>query len=777
MSATRGRWSGPTRTPGDSVLAGDQQGLFVIHAVLLHNGNVLWFSGHVEFADYLAESWVWDPTRPISTAFRVRFPTGTDIFCCHHVVLEDGRVLTAGGASAHPDHGTGIKAISVFNTANPAWEKIGEMREARWYPTLVTLEDGRILAFSGRLEQDPAAAPGTPRGIAATVELFNPPFRGPGYRTQDVALTAPHAMALHTYPGLHLVRGGKIFYSGTTWRYEPLLASPTGPVGTFSFRVTGPAAGTWLNEGVSPAMNLREEGTSVLLPPAQDGKILLIGGTRAVGHADTFTGPAAGSNPRSAEILDTRASPPSWSPAGPSGQTSFPRINASAVLLPDGTVFIVGGHNSHKWAPTTPPSLPRQASEPADFPDPHHPAHTTPRFTGTSAFSLAAEIFDPVSNTFSTMASMGDPRTYHSACLLLPDGRVVCAGGVHPTAPPEITPAGGTIPLNLKTMELFQPTYFFRGPRPKITRVLSLEGPQLRYGGTCVVETPDAARIDQVILMRPGAMTHHTDSEQRLVTLGFTRGAGKLDVQVVSDPTLAPPGFYMLWIVDDQRRPCERASFVRLSPRRVRVRTARCEFPRSEVEALLGGGATASFQDALTAEVSGFFPDELGIATATPSAAELAALAPAITFTHPDGSPVPGLAATPRQLFVEDANLPAGQRQRFTFSYALDFSGLEAFGKAVPSGEIPIQPVRVRAEKEGFLGESELTLFGDVYQRVVVTLRRTTGDRFVSVKEIELTGPCESREETDSTVFVSSLPGGSLRAHLSILSDQIDVEA
>jgi hypothetical protein len=775
MSATQGRWSGPTRTPGDSLVSGDRQGLFVIHAILLNTGNILWFSGHVELSEYLAESWVWDPTRPINTAVRVPFPAGTDIFCCHHVVLEDGRVLTAGGASAHPNHGTGIKAISVFNTANPGWEKIGDMREARWYPTLVTLEDGRILAFSGRLEQDPARGPATPRGIAATVELFNPPFRGPGYQTQNLALTTPQTMALHTYPGLHLVRGGKIFYTGTTWRYEPALASPPGPVGTFSFRVTGPTAGTWLNEGVSPALNLREEGTSVLLPPAQDGKILLIGGTRAIGHADTFTGPAAGSNPRSAEILSTQASPLAWAPAG-TGQMNFPRINASAVLLPDSTVLIIGGHNSHKWAPTTPPSLPRQASEPADFPDPHHPVHTTPRFTGTSTFSLAAEIFDPVSNTFSTMASMGDPRTYHSACLLLPDGRVVCAGGVNPTAPPEITPGGVSIPLNQKTMEFFQPTYFFKGPRPRITRVLSPEGPQLRYGGTCVVETPDAARIDKVILMRPGAMTHHTDTEQRLVELGVTRGDGKLDVQVVSDPTLAPPGFYMLWIVDNQRLPCERASFVRLSPRRVQARTARCEIPRGEVEALLGGGTLASLQDVLTAEVSGFFPDELGITTATPSPGELAALAPAITFTRQDGSPVPGLAASPRQLFVEDANLPPGQRQRFTFSYSLDFTGLEAFGTAGPSGEIPIQPVRVRAEKEGFLGESALTLYGDVFQRVIVTLRRTAGDRFVSVKEIQLTGPCESREETDSTVFVSGLPGGSLRAHLSVLSDQIHVD-
>ena len=108
MSATQGRWSASAKTPGDSLMAGDKAGLFVIHAVLLSNGNVLWFSGHVEFADYLAESWVWDPTKPVSSAFRVPFPPNTDIFCCHHVTLEDGKVLTAGGAMPHPNHGCGI---------------------------------------------------------------------------------------------------------------------------------------------------------------------------------------------------------------------------------------------------------------------------------------------------------------------------------------------------------------------------------------------------------------------------------------------------------------------------------------------------------------------------------------------------------------------------------------------------------------------------------------------------------------------------------------------
>ena len=672
------------------------------------------------------------------------------------------------------------------------------MHQARWYPTLVTLPDSRLVAFSGHLERDPnpALPNGTPKrpapGIAATVELFNPPFRGDAANPYKTVTLSGADKVLHIYPGMHLVKGGKIFYTGTNWRYEPILLAPAlapaspdppgAPLGTLSFRVTGPTTGAWTDEGISPSMNLREEGMSVLLPPAQDGKILLLGGCRAVGHAFFFTGLAAGSNPRSAEILDTQKSTLKWTPAGPTGLMNFPRINGNAVLLPDSTVFIVGGHSQHKWAPTTAPSLPRTLPGDADalsplmpWTDPHHPGFTTPRFSGQSTFSLTPEIYDPVANTFTSMAPMADPRTYHSACLLLPDGRVLCAGGVNPNAS-ELNMLGGTMPLNQKTMEFYQPTYLFKTPQPTITRVLSQDGPNIRYGGDFVVETPDAANIDKVVLMRPGAMTHHTDTEQRLVTLEFTKESGKLKVKVLNDPTLAPPGFYMLWIVDNKRIPCKRASFVRLSNRQVKPKITRCVIPKGQVEALLANGSVARFDNAFEIAVSGFLPDELGITTATPAPAQLATIAPVITFKKADGTAVPGLTASPQAMQLEDNALPADKRQKVTFPYALEFGSLAAF-PSLGGTAVPVNPLtRLIASKGDFTGEGQITLIDDVLQKVIVTLRRTTGNEFVSIKEIQLIDQCDSREETDATVFVSGIPGGAVRTGLATLSDQVDVE-
>ena len=66
------------------------------------------------------------------------------------------------------------------------------------------------------------------------------------------------------------------------------------------------------------------------------------------------------------------------------------------------------------------------------------------------------------------------------------------------------------------------------------------------------------------MLIRPGCTTHHTDSEQRLVHLTASKTGGGLRVDCPTDPTVAPPGYYMVFIVDTQGRPCERAKFVRL---------------------------------------------------------------------------------------------------------------------------------------------------------------------------------------------------------------------
>lgn len=577
----------PTVNDGHGHSFPDSRGLFVLHAVLLHTGKVLVFCGHVEISMYAALCYEFDPASPTAVLPAQGFPPGADLFCCHYVTLHDGRVLAAGGSETHGLTGTGFnthgstgsKTIAIYDPLATAtkWSvskapngSPNELGQGRWYPTLVTLPDGRVAVFSGRRERG-ASAPYP--FIADKVEIISQTSTSNlDWSAQD--LTGPGSTkALPIYPGLHLAPNGRIYYTHTNWGQE--IADPT----TTSLLI--PAAATsaaWTDYSLNmPPHPRREEGMSVLLPPAQDGRILIIGGSKALDsgglpildrtgrpagadigpnifdHIDGPTSPPENRDPRQADVMNTTdaSGVPTWSSVGP---MAFGRINGHCVLLPDATVLICGGHNHYKWNSIA--------------------GGTTP--------SLAAEIFTPGASpgtgTFRTVASMVDPRMYHSIALLLPDGRVLAAGGANAnlTEPTVTYPPlwvgrtyGAGTPRNMKTFEFYEPPYMHKGgTRPVIDDVRrnGATTARIEYGQTFTVVTAQAADIDKVSFMRLGACTHHTDSEQRYVRLEFTRGSGELRVTAVSDPNVAPPGYYMLWIVDTTGRVCQMAKFVQLLP-------------------------------------------------------------------------------------------------------------------------------------------------------------------------------------------------------------------
>lgn len=575
---TDGRWSSaatpipvPTATLDDGAghTVSDDRGLFVIHAMLLRTGKILWFCGHVEDAFYAPVCYVFDPKNPGATLTPIPFPPGYDLFCCHYVQIPDGRILVVGGSDPnYVGHGSlGARNICLFDPVSERWSVsrtggvTNQLMQGRWYPTPVLLPDGRVFVVSGRREHPDDAGPeggvyppNPP--IADKVEILSPPNWTPT-ELSGASFTFP------IYPGLHLAPNGRIYFTGTNWGQE--VPNPE----TMSIEVTsGATSASWTpHSGVHPAQQRREEGMSVLLPPAQDGKILLIGGSLALDASDnpvvapggggpaTFDHVAAPTDCFAAEILNTTTTPPTWSSAPGGGATSHGRTNGHCVLLPDATVLVVGGHDNYKWLSMA---------------------------EGTNP-SLTAEIFTPGVG-FRDVAAMNRPRMYHSAALLLPDGRVIVAGGANANdfepgfdgtsdPDPSMYPSGwagptyGMMPLNDKTYEFYEPPYFFKGDRPTITDVQrgGSSSRQVAYGQTFTVITPEAASIEKVALMRLGSVTHHTDSEQRYVSLDFTKGSGELAVTAVDDTNIAPPGYYMLWIVDNQDRPCEEAVFVQLA--------------------------------------------------------------------------------------------------------------------------------------------------------------------------------------------------------------------
>jgi Domain of unknown function (DUF1929)/Malectin domain/Bacterial Ig-like domain/Bacterial Ig domain len=215
-------------------------------------------------------------------------------------------------------------------------------------------------------------------------------------------------------------------------------------------------------------------------------------------------------------VLDMTQASPAWQETSP---MNFPRDYENLTLLPDGTVLASGGESASDGVDLTKAVLP-------------------------------GEIWDPNTQKWTTVASLTNGREYHSTALLLPDGRVLMAGGG------QLPGSGATDQTNA---EIYSPPYLFKGARPTIT---STPG-TIPYGTSFTVQTPDAASITKVALIRTPSVTHAFDQNQRYIPLSFTTGSGQLTVQAPSNANTAPPGYYMLFILNSSGVPSV-ASFVRL---------------------------------------------------------------------------------------------------------------------------------------------------------------------------------------------------------------------
>jgi hypothetical protein len=187
----------------------------------------------------------------------------------------------------------------------------------------------------------------------------------------------------------------------------------------------------------------------------------------------------------------------------------YARRHLNATLLPTGEVLVTGGTSA------------------TGFNNPAGAVH-------------AAEVWNPGTEKWTTLASNSVIRIYHSTSLLLPDGRVLHSGSGD----------GGGSPTE-ENAELFSPPYLFKGARPVITSAPSSVG----YGEDFSVDTPNGASIAQVSLIRLGSVTHAFDQNQRFNQLTFSENGGGLSIHSPANPNLAPPGHYLLFLVNDNGVP------------------------------------------------------------------------------------------------------------------------------------------------------------------------------------------------------------------------------
>jgi len=286
--------------------------------------------------------------------------------------------------------------------------------------------------------------------------------------------------------------------------YPWLQAAPNGQ--TFYF---GPddglsyldidGTGAWQDEGTRDGID-RDYGSYAMY---DTGKILIAGGDRSVKHAvvvDITRG-----RPRISRVRDLNTG----------------RRQHNLTVLPNGTVLATGGNSNG--------------------------ASTVDLNAGV----YTAELWNPATGDWQNLAAMQRTRQYHSAALLLPDARVLVGGG-------GICGTCHTVGYLEKNMEIFSPPYLFKtdGSGALATRPSILSAPtNISYRQSFDIRTELPRNIAQVVLMRPASVTHSVDFEQRRIPLRMSGSRRGLQATAPADAAFAPPGYYMMFLIDDKGVP------------------------------------------------------------------------------------------------------------------------------------------------------------------------------------------------------------------------------
>lgn len=369
---------------------------------------------------------------------------------------------------------------------------------------LAHLIDGRLFLAGGNKDQ-------ALNGIVQT-HLFNP-------ATNSWSL-GPNMAAGRWYPTVTpLTNGEMLITSGR-------VSTPEVRTLAGSLRTLGNAS---LSLPLYPWMDVAPNGLTFYSGPDQTLRALNTTGSGAWqtfgqrdsinrdygGHAIYDTGKmlvaGGGASTKDARVVDFSGGTPQVSATAP---MAFGRRQHNLTVLADGTVLATGGNSSGA------------------------------SLVDLNAGVYPAELWNPDTGQWRTLAPMQVTRQYHSTALLLPDGRVLSAGG-------GICGTCDTVGYLAKNAEIFSPPYLFQAdgtlaPRPSIDAAPA----STTYGAAMTIGTADASAIRKVALVRLGAVTHSNNMEQRYVPLSFTAGPTSLSATVPANANIAPPGVYMLFIID-----------------------------------------------------------------------------------------------------------------------------------------------------------------------------------------------------------------------------------
>jgi hypothetical protein len=448
----------------------------------------------------------------------------------HAALMPNGKVMTFGWS---PSDGVSNRNDgAIWDPITGAFQTLRNPTSNIFCAGTSLLPDGRLFVAGGLEEAT------TEKGIpdlnifdATVFETASPQeFSSAGWtRLKDM----PEA---RYYPSALTLGNGEVFISGGTKANESInttsdLWKPSGEVVRLngaardgkrfypmlfqasdgSIFEVGPREGIYryttdgngsAREVMDRDLIFRDYGNAVMYRP---GKILVIGGG---GAEDNSSGPTATartiniSNPNEITVSDT-------------GSMGTPRRQHNAVILANGQVLAVGGTSG-------------------------------PGYNNGSTGVLSSEVWDPIKGTFKTLASMTTKRMYHSIAILLPDARVLAAGGGRGTADAPDEASG----------EVFSPPYLFNDDGTPATRPSISSAPaSIAYGTPFTVGT-DGPNLARATLVRLSSVTHSTNFDQRFIELPIlARDGNNLTLSVNTDRFVTQPGYYMLFVFDAQGVP------------------------------------------------------------------------------------------------------------------------------------------------------------------------------------------------------------------------------
>lgn len=627
--------------PWSAVISSDD--VVAIHAALLPtvngDGEVILFGGddHDQAANIAGH---WDHSR----RFNCRHPTqalmyvqspNVDLFCCGHAQLGDGRLLTGGGTITFPPESEGIHSHLHFEghrhafTYNGTTSTFSEVASMGFEPGTMKGGGRWYPSLCTLATGEVLAVAGHPAGDDARHNNNRPERYQPvANRWIMVAPTGPDSVpGPDLFPRLHLLRDGSVFVSSALQGNARCIA-------------LDPWTGASHDVCDLPDASYRGfDCPSVLLPlTPNDGyqeRLLLCGGVTS-------------------QLLDLGQANPGWTDVPRTGSAAGKgRTHAGATILPTGDVLLNGGAD--------PANDQSGVMEPELYATPIDHAAGTPSYVGGPG----------------SWTTINEPatvlRNYHSSALLMPDGRVWTAGGNSPNQP------GMPPTATQKQIEIFTPAYP-AGPRPTITSCPTV----LAYGDRFDVQTPQAQQIRAVTLLRCGSSTHAFNPDQRCIFLEFDAlTANRLQVTAPPGGGVAPPGNYMVFLIDTKGRPCAYARFIRVGGQ-MSVFTDRSTFSQHEVQALLSG-TDSSIPDAVYLVVDGFTAQDITGTSDRPSP-------PVLSFTFEDtNTDVPGITASLDDTLYENPTAPSGVAQRITLGYRLTFADTNAFDGIAPDGQRAIR--------------------------------------------------------------------------------------